>query len=519
MRPRFLTFWHKLAIYCGVWLAVIAIACATMWSMMLQHKAAQPETTVDEFLSSSRQYLFYQTLMQTYPNLGNEHESAYEVADDLSREYWEDLTYSKLIREYTYENPVFLVKCGDINLIKLTLEQDAKTGFLGLRGYSIKKSELASETLISPRDYTIICPVNSEIYINNKPYEANGALYSDEFSFGNKEFMILSLENFFMRPDIRVIYNHHELSAAQDAENFLFDHSNPLLKTVKITAPKYAVVSLNGSVLTDAFISGYAASEIDDFGQTVDLVEYGVPTAKGNINVTATLNNSSLQVYSLASGYEVAIPTFDCTVTVPHGASLYANGEKADSGFIYSDNAPWTSDFISLSEFPTAIEYRFEALYTMPEFTAEFNGESLGAIKSGTVISFIPASNEELKSEHATTAENFIKQYLHYTTQGEENTRENLDRLLTLVVPGSVLYKNLEESYRGYTYIDAQQLEIEYIKADNFIPLGENAFTCEISYKIALKNFVGSATEENSFRLAVAKINGTFAAVNMTDID
>ena len=510
-----LAFWKKILIYCGVWLILTVAACAVMWNVMEQYEAAQPWYTVEEYLQTSAQSAFYTALRSAYPDTEeNPYEPIKEIADGLFAQYGDGLTYTKLIREYTYETPVYLLQSGDTKLLKLTLAAGEETGFLGLRGYRVEAVELVASEFLDLCSYGLLFPTDAEVYINGKPLEQDTAASESAFMlFGDGNFTVCMLENFFERPDVKVTYEGTEL-AESGVDDFIFDYTESQLRTLTITAPADAVVRIDSKRVPDYFRTETTLSEPDPFGTTVELCTYVVPTVSGEGAVTVLQESTSLTVTE-SENTLYAQPTIEsCTVILPKDATLYANGNAVDASCITAEDTVWASAFEGVRNYPSAVTYTLH-YYTLPELTATLGDTPLVAAKDNESTVFITAADETLKETYQKQAIDFMNAYLYYTTQGYSNTRANLDAVKAHVANPSPLYTNLERSYIGYYYISPQKMTVEYMAVDNFIPYGEDAFTCELSYKITLKNWVGETTEENTMRIAFAKSGGKFAPVNM----
>lgn len=510
-------FAAKLGIYVAVWLVVIAIACGVMWNVMQQYEAAQPWYAVEEYCKTSTQSAFYTALLEAYPDVENPYESIDEIAGDLSAKYGATITYSKLIREYTYESPVYLLQSGDTKLLKLTLESGEKTGFLGLVGYRVRSAELVDGELLALSSYGLAFPKGAEVYVNGKPLTEETLAVTGAFqTFGSDDFSVCMLENFAQRPTVKVTYNGEELTAV-DTQNgdFVFDYPESKLHTLTVQAPVGAVLKLGDTRVSEHFVTGSATAVPDRFGAAAAMQIYTIPTVCGEHTVSASVGGEVLTVGD-AGGIFVAMPQKEtCSVVLPSGAQLYANGSAVDLSAIPAEETAWLSDYALLKNYPAATVYHFTDLYELPAFTASLDGAALTELCDGENITFVAAASEELKEKYTDQTVKFMNAYLYYTTQGYSNTRENLNAVKAHVAYGSPLYKNLESSYIGYYYIAPQRMTTEYMQVDNFVPFGSDAFTCELSYKIILKNWVGETTDENTMRIAFARSGNTFAPVNM----
>ncbi|MBQ9133230.1 MAG: hypothetical protein IJX64_01720 [Clostridia bacterium] len=513
-KPR-MAFGKKILIYCAAWLVLIGAACSVMWNIMEQYEAAQPWYTVEEYLHTSTQSAFYSALLSAYPDTQNIYEPVYEIAGDLSAKYGGSLTYTKLIREYTYEAPVYLLQSGDTKLLKLTLTGGEETGFLGLRGYRVKAVELVASDLFDLRSYGLVFPTGAEVRVNGKALSEDTIAAESSFTaFGSGKFTACMLENFFERPTVKVVYDGVELTAS-DSDDFIFDYPENELRTVTITVPANAIVRIDSKRVSDRFLTENSATDPDRFGAVIELCTYTVPTVSGDGIVTVTLDGVRLQSVESDNAWTALPDTVSCTVIAPKDAVLYANGNAVDASLITDEDTVWVSAFEGVRNYPAAVTYTLTDLYTLPELTATLGDAALTLTEDGENTVFVCEADETLKETYTKQAIDFMNAYLYYTTQGYSNTRANLNAVKAHVANPSPLYTNLERSYIGYYYIAPQKMTVESMTVDNFIPYGKSAFTCDLSYKITLKNWVGETTEENTMRIAFAKSGRNFAPVNM----
>lgn len=515
--PPRLSFGQKMVIYIAVWVVLILAACGVMWNMMQQYEEAQPWYAVENYITTSGQSAFFSALNDAHPNADNPYESLYEIAGVLSAKYTGRISYKKLIREYTYEQPVYLLYCGEENLLKVTLEQHEETGFLGLLGYRVCKTELVASDLLSFTSYGLVFPTDATVFVNGKALRTEDLPKNSPVQvFGDGAYTACLLENFFAKPTVKVKLNG-DLLTPLEGEHFFFDYPEPGMRTLRITAPKGAAVRIDGERVSDFYITGASACEPDRFGATVEMAEYTVPTVTGRGAVTVALDGKALQTETVNEHTSAFPPTESVTIRIPPTAVLYANGEAVETAYVTDMHAAWISDFAGVRGYPESHTYTIDGLYALPSFTAADGGKALTAASDGETTVFICEADTALEETYANAAIAYMDAYLYYTTQGLSNTRQNLNAVKAHVANPSPLYTNLERSYIGYYYIAAQKITDKTITVSNFVPYGDNAFTCDLHYKIALTNWVGEATDENTMRIAFAKqTDGSFMPVNMT---
>ncbi len=516
MKNKKSSFFKKLLIYCAVWLVLILAASAVMWSIMLQYEAAQPQKAIEELLVQDRQQLFTTALESSFGDVKNEYEPHSEVAKMLAEKYSGELSYSRYVHEYTHDAPAYIIKDGDKGLFKIKLKVGEKTGFFGLYGFTCDSIELLSD-VVQNSTYSVIYPKDAVVTVNGKELSGESQSYLDAYSFGHDDFSIATLENFFIKPTLNVTLDKKELSEKDNGSLIVFDYPDERIQTLTVSVPSSAAVTVNERPLEHSFLTETKITEADALGKTEELSIYSFPTA-GEIKIDAIYGGKRIALENDGGVFSLAPQTYNASIALPQGAILYANGIAVDEKHKVSDSIMYTDDFEGLKNHPKACSYTLENLYTLPAFTATLDGEELASINGNNGIVFVKQPSKKLNDTHSSAVIAFMKTYLKYMTSGARNTRENLDLLKTYTVAGSKIYRSLEDSYIGITYVSFQSMKIEYLTADNFTELDKNTFLCEVSYKINLKNFVGNATEESRFRIAFMRTENGIRAVNMTSL-
>lgn len=507
--PRGTPFWKKLLSYLGVWLIIITIACMLMWSVMSQYEAALPHTAMDEYIQSSRQEMFFLSISKMFNGIDNKFESAYDVSSKLSKEYSGTLTYTKLTSEYTHENPVYIIKHGGENLFKVTLEEGLETGFMKFKDYRVKSIELVKSDLFTFKSYKIVFASNMLVHINNTSLGTTLADLERVDIFGADDYYGIVVKNFAYDPEIVALsYVYADtpekvISARRVGDYYIFEREGEEMHTLTITAPTEAEVAIDDKVVTSEFAT---EQYVADNGQSITV--YTVPTVFNAKNLTVKLNGKPLEVKQDGLTFTTSLTDAECVAVVPHGAALMQNGKEFDASFITNSDAMWHSDFDEIKNYPTAVEYTVNA--SASSLCATLDGKELTAYTDGDRIVFTDAASEALKDEYSKNATDFVYQYLYYSTQGYRDTDANLANTLKLVAPSSPLYSYLKLANVGIEYKSPQNMTVEYITADSFIPYGDDTFVCDVSYKAVLKDSISEVVEENVIRLIFIKSGGKF---------
>lgn len=503
-------FWKKLLIYCAVWLVIICIACGFMWSVMSQYEASLPTTAMDEYIVSSRQDMFFFATSSLLDEIDNKFENSYDCASKLSKNYSGTLTYTKLTTEYTYENPTYIISHNGENLFKVTLEHDEETGFMKFKKYAVKSVELLKPDLITFDSYKIVFASNMLVHINNTSFGTSLDEYERVDIFGRSDYYGIVVDNFVHEPEVVALsYIYEEapekvITAKRVGNYYIFERDGEETSTLTITAPTDAIVSIDEKQVSKLF-----ATKQYTAGST-EMTVYTVPTVFEAKKITVTLDGKPLELIQNGLSFTAAVDQVSYTVTIPHGAELFIDNKKADASLITDESAMWHSDFEEIKNYPTATEYTLSNETPHSSLSATLDGEQLVAYKDGNSIAFTSGNSTKLYEEYSDNATEFVHQYLYYNTQGYRNTETNLANTLRLVAPSSPLRSYLNLANIGIQFNSPKKMDIEYLTADNFIPYGDDAFICDVSYKVTLDDSINVVVEENVIRLIFVKSGGRF---------
>ena len=502
-------FWKKLVSYFGIWLIIIAVACIFLWSVLSQYEASLPQTAIEEYLQSSRQEMFFLSISKMLGDVDNKFENAYDVSSKLSKEYSGTLTYTKLSAEYTHENPVYIIKHNGENLFKVTLEAGSETGFMKFKNYNMKSIELVKADVFTFSSYKRVFAANMLVHINNVSLGTDLTDFEKVDIFGADDYYGIIVKNFAYEPEIVALsYIYEEepdrvISAKRVGDCYILERAGEEMHTLTITAPSEAVVAIDGKAVASIFATEQYVTD-DGLSMTV----YTVPTVFNAEKLTVTLNGKPLEVKQDGLTFTTSIADAECVAVIANGAALMKNGEEIDASYITNSTAMWHSDFDEIKNYPTAVEYTVKAAAS--SLSATLDGKELTAYTDGDRIVFTDGASDSLKDEYSKNATDFVYQYLYYSTQGYRDTDTNLANTLKLVAPSSPLYSYLRLANVGIEYKSPQNMTVEYLTADNFIPYGDDAFVCDVSYKAVLKNSVSEVVEENVIHLIFIKSGGKF---------
>ncbi len=284
-----------------------------------------------------------------------------------------------------------------------------------------------------------------------------------------------------------------EYMSVQKVE-LLSDFINPEPRTLSITAPADATVTVNGITVSESYISSEApdSSYLPELEQNASelLRRYDIPGIYGTVEIGATSADGEVlsaessdengAVFALEEG------TLSFRICAPEGAVISVNGVVLDES--YKTGEKVTANFMSgLEGYGAAPEleaWEVTGLHLEPEYSVtDTSGSDLGAayIQDGTPL-FLPASDSELEAAQSEYSENFFKLYAAF----ESNANDKIDTNYYNMV--SYLYGTLPLTSRlGSEYIAREPAGgvtdsgYDSYELGNFMKLGENCYGCHVS--------------------------------------
>ena len=302
----------------------------------------------------------------------------------------------------------------------------------------------------------------------------------------------------------------------------LADFIAPKARSLTITAPVGATVTINGIAVGESYLSDAApdTSYLPELEQNATdlLCCYEIPVIYGTVEIAATDENGqtleaaemdengavfslpqgdvSVTIYAPAgavvsvNGVELGddyksltYATDNVTITAPSSANVIADGEDLDAG---------DADDVTLSLFeglenygtaPEMVAWRVGALHKTPEITAvDTYGTALSApyLQDGVYV-FQPAEDEELAASQQQYAETFYDLYAAFEANRDDKLDTNYYNILPYMYGGTPLGTRLASEYSsrqpsgGVTAGSYDSVEVT-----GFVSYGDNLYTCTV---------------------------------------
>ena len=301
--------------------------------------------------------------------------------------------------------------------------------------------------------------------------------------------------------------------------------------SIAIEAPEDEPVFLNGREVSAAYITddNIPCTELTAlerrYASAPHRVLYEVSGLYGDITVT---DGSGSEVYP-SDGEEQLFYRlggeggYSFTVTAPANASVYVcdtllGGEEitARGDDLFAGLEQYTGGVSS-----AAVTYSLTGLYRKPVIRVEAPEgcrlEQSEGEDGAVLCRYLP--DEALQREQQPLVEKFFAANMGY---GAGNNGE-LPTLLQLTLYGSELYNYFANSTAAMIWASDTTITYDYLNYSDFIPCGEDAFTCRVSYKAHLKSQSWYETTdsvlEDAYDLAFVRHNNQWYAAAMAIVE
>lgn len=251
-------FVRFLLIYAAVFLVLIAIGLTFFWRYIAAFEISRPEHTMDELVLTLENGEAANTLNDYFTV--SEFEDKDTVFNEISGVYLEgqDFTYRKMPGEYTDSAPVYILRAGTNDVLKVNLapkgENTAGYGFQLWDISAVKLFDKITRTLSIEVPPDAAVSVNgralSEDYItdNHVEYE-NLSEYESDLSESIYR-VLYTVEGIYDEAEVSVVDKNGEemKNESDDDSEFIYDSAR---YSVKLVASPDDVVSLNGRELSE----------------------------------------------------------------------------------------------------------------------------------------------------------------------------------------------------------------------------------------------------------------------------
>lgn len=274
----------------------------------------------------------------------------------------------------------------------------------------------------------------------------------------------------------------------------LADFIAPKARSITITAPVGATVTVNGIAVSENYLSDAApdTSYLPELEQNATdlLCCYEIANIYGTVEIAGTAANGDTLVAEKSdeNGAVFALPEGELSYTIyaPAGATVSVNGVELDENYKKTGEDTTLSLFEGLENYGAAPEmeaWEVGGLHQTPEITAaDESGTALSApyLQDGVYV-FQPAADEELAASQQQYAETFYNLYAAFEANRDDKLDTNYYNILPYMYGGTParhtprLRVQLEAALRR-----RRGRELRLRRGHGFVPYGDNLYTCTV---------------------------------------
>ena len=274
----------------------------------------------------------------------------------------------------------------------------------------------------------------------------------------------------------------------------LADFIAPKARSITITAPVGATVTVNGIAVSESYLSDAApdTSYLPELEQNATdlLCCYEIANIYGTVEIAGTAANGDTLVAEKSdeNGAVFALPEGELSYTIyaPAGATVSVNGVELDENYKKTGEDTTLSLFEGLENYGAAPEmeaWEVGGLHQTPEITAaDESGTALSApyLQDGVYV-FQPAAYEELAASQQQYAETFYNLYAAFEANRDDKLDTNYSNILPYMYGGTPLGTRLASEYSSRQPSGGVAAgSYDSVEVTGFVPYGDNLYTCTV---------------------------------------
>ena len=274
----------------------------------------------------------------------------------------------------------------------------------------------------------------------------------------------------------------------------LADFIAPKARSITITAPVGATVTVNGIAVSENYLSDAApdTSYLPELEQNATdlLCCYEIANIYGTVEIAGTAANGDTLVAEKSdeNGAVFALPEGELSYTIyaPAGATVSVNGVELDENYKKTGEDTTLSLFEGLENYGAAPEmeaWEVGGLHQTPEITAaDESGTALSApyLQDGVYV-FQPAADEELAASQQQYAETFYNLYAAFEANRDDKLDTNYCNILPYMYGGTPLGTRLASEYSSRQPSGGVAAgSYDSVEVTGFVPYGDNLYICTV---------------------------------------
>ena len=274
----------------------------------------------------------------------------------------------------------------------------------------------------------------------------------------------------------------------------LADFIAPKARSITITSPVGATVTVNGIAVSENYLSDAApdTSYLPELEQNATdlLCCYEIANIYGTVEIAGTAANGDTLVAEKSdeNGAVFALPEGELSYTIyaPAGATVSVNGVELDENYKKTGEDTTLSLFEGLENYGAAPEmeaWEVGGLHQTLEITAaDESGTALSApyLQDGVYV-FQPAADEELAASQQQYAETFYNLYAAFEANRDDKLDTNYYNILPYMYGGTPLGTRLASEYSSRQPSGGVAAgSYDSVEVTGFVPYGDNLYTCTV---------------------------------------
>jgi len=494
-------FWWIYGAVCAVTVTALTVFLFVFYDIIYTYEHSQPQTVSNEYTETITIETISTLADKAVSKLGLVYEKAETYTDVFKKAFNKDsLVCRKDPASSTTDTIIYLVECGDVEIMRLTLTRGDK-GNYGMTSWTVSSAEIPMNGIISGgKDYTVHVPHGSKFTVNGfspVPSETNvtSPLSSklEESELPNCD--VYRLGTLYSTPEFSCDYDGGQYSVLHRKDGVHFLDSELAPKNFSILAPAEAEVYVNGILLdneyvTESSVNCYSpiekvTAETPKFASyaTGELFSSPVVTAKlGDTDLIGEIKNDTC-IFKYPSDF-----MYTLTVSVPKDAKVTVGSVKLDDIYIPELVKAFGELSTVEEESPVMDRYVIDSLFTSDfDIKVTLDGEELNITKEiiGNEIKFFADESTLISPEIADFAMNFTKTYFHYTSSGYRNVDANLNATLAYIENGSAFYKKVKDSKIGYEFVTPVSSETyRTLEVSQVYELGDGTYVVRVKFDV-----------------------------------
>lgn len=222
---------------------------------------------------------------------------------------------------------------------------------------------------------------------------------------------------------------------------------------------------------------------------------------------TVTLTQCQKAAYGFTA-WEVTSEEFDLsfllsepvTVTVPAALQVSVYGNTLSETYITNNSVPYPllEKFYKDYSLPYLCTYTAGPFLGAPQINiTDSTGKEITLAENTDFSEFLPQCTDAQREDLDAAADSFIRKYVDFVSETNDDTSGNYSRLCALLVPNSDLHKRVHGILDGLLWVSDRHASLDSLDIHKYISLGDNRYLCQLTYVINTKTYAGASRSEN----------------------